>query len=340
MNKIKSNASDKANADGPAILELIAYSPEAYHHFKETSVSLLLKEIRTDFVNWINVDGLQDGQIFEQLGKEFNLHNLLLEDLSTETQPKAEEYDHYLFFTLKMLHGMSNKQIDYEQISFVLGTNYLLSFQEKEGDFFDGFRERVRQDLGRVRKMKADYLLYRLVDIIIDQYYAVLENIGSRIESIEDAIVHKAESEHFKDIQRLKKELIYLRKALNPLRDAIGSLKKGESNFISQQNIRYYADLYDHVNQLIGSLDTYRDLTASLMDMHMNQMNNRMNEVMKVLAVISTIFMPLSFIVGFYGMNFENMPEFKWAYGHTYVVLLSCACALSMVFYFRYKKWF
>ena len=235
---------------------------------------------------------------------------------------------------------MSNKQIDYEQISFVLGTNYLLSFQEKEGDFFDGFRERVRQDLGRVRKMKADYLLYRLVDIIIDQYYAVLENIGSRIESIEDAIVHKAESEHFKDIQRLKKELIYLRKALNPLRDAIGSLKKGESNFISQQNIRYYADLYDHVNQLIGSLDTYRDLTASLMDMHMNQMNNRMNEVMKVLAVISTIFMPLSFIVGFYGMNFENMPEFKWAYGHTYVVLLSCACALSMVFYFRYKKWF
>ena len=197
-----------------------------------------MKEIRTDFVNWINVDGLQDGQIFEQLGKEFNLHNLLLEDLSTETQPKAEEYDHYLFFTLKMLHGMSNKQIDYEQISFVLGSNYLLSFQEKEGDFFDGFRERIRQDLGRVRKMKADYLLYRLVDIIIDQYYAVLENIGSRIESIEDAIVHKAESEHFKDIQRLKKELIYLRKALNPLRDAIGSLKKGESNFISQQNIQ------------------------------------------------------------------------------------------------------
>ena len=324
----------------PAILELISYSPDQYFYFKDQGVEDLLKEIRPAFVSWINVDGLHDAQIFEKLGKAFNLHNLLLEDLSTETQPKAEEYDQYLFFTLKMLHGMSSHQIDYEQISFVLGADYLLSFQEKEGDFFGGFRERIRQDLGRVRKMKADYLLYRLIDIIIDQYYAVLENIGARIEQIEDAIVRKSGNEYFKDIQGIKKELIYLRKALYPLRDAISSLKKGESNYISQQNLRYYSDLYDHVTQLISSLDTYRDLTTSLMDMHMNQMNNRMSEVMKVLAVISTIFMPLSFIVGFYGMNFENMPEFKWAYGHTYVVVLSCTTALAMVFYFRHKKWF
>jgi magnesium transporter len=334
------NLSMENSAVQPAILELISYSPDQYFYYKDQGVDDLLKHLNPTFVNWINIDGLHDAQIFEKLGKAFSLHNLLLEDLSTETQPKAEAYDQYLFFTLKMLHGIKSHQIDYEQISFVLGANYLLSFQEKEGDFFDGFRERIRHDQGRVRKMKSDYLLYRLIDIIIDQYYSVLENIGARIEHIEDDIVRKAGNAHFKDIQGIKKELIYLRKALYPLRDAISSLRNGESNYISQPNLRYYSDLYDHVTQLISSLDTFRDLTTSLMDMHMNQMNNSMNEVMKVLAVISTIFMPLSFIVGFYGMNFENMPEFKWAYGHTYIVLLSCTTALAMVFYFRHKKWF
>ncbi|MFZ9981308.1 MAG: magnesium/cobalt transporter CorA [Cyclobacteriaceae bacterium] len=260
--------------------------------------------------------------------------------MTTENQPKAEEYDHYLFFTLKMLYNINDRTVNYEQISFVLGKDYLLSFQEKEGDFFGAFRQRLRQDQGRARRMKADYLLYRLLDIIIDQYYNILDDIGGQIEEIEEDILKAPSGKEFKRIQHTKKELIFLRKALYPLRDAISKLTKGESMYVSQENSRYFSDLYDHVAQLISSMDTYRDLTTSLMDIHINSLNTRMNEVMKVLAVISTIFMPLTFIVGIYGMNFDVMPELRWQYGYLYVMLLMGGIFTGMILYFRHKKWF
>jgi magnesium transporter len=239
-----------------------------------------------------------------------------------------------------MLYRIEKNVIDYEQISFVLGKNFLISFQEKEGDLFGSFRDRIRLDQGRVRKEKADYLLYRLVDIIVDNYYIVLDSIGQQIEQIEDDIYNDSTGQEFRKIQRLKKELIYLRKALYPLRDAMSKLVKDDSGFINASNTRFFSDVYSHVAHLIDSLDTYKDLTSGLMDIYINTLNTRMNEVMKVLTVISTIFMPLTFIVGVYGMNFEFMPELHWQLGYPVVWVVMFFMMVGMIGYFRYRKWF
>ncbi|HTH54698.1 MAG TPA: magnesium/cobalt transporter CorA [Cyclobacteriaceae bacterium] len=322
------------------ILELIQYNEKEYVAFDNLGIEDLLKKQQPQLVNWINLDGLTDTKIINRIGENFSLHSLLLEDIISDHQPKVEEYDDYLFFTLKMLYRIEEGEIDYEQISFVLGKNYLLSFQEKEGDFFGAFRDRIRLDQGRVRKKGPDYLLYRLIDIIVDNYYTVLDEIGQQIEGIEEQIYKGHTGNEFRKIQHLKKELIFLRKALYPLRDAMSKLIKDESGFIESANARFFNDVYNHVAHLIDSLDTYKDLTSGLMDIYINTQNTRMNEVMKVLTVISTIFIPLTFIVGVYGMNFDFMPELHWAIGYGAVWLVMILVTVGMIFFFRYKKWF
>lgn len=321
------------------ILELIQYDDDEHKMVSNKAVEEIIDEFRDGMVNWINVDGLNDRNIIGKIAKRFNLHSLLVEDVCSEHQPKVEEYDDYLFLTMKMLYQIKDGVIDYEQISFVMGKDFLLSFQEKEGDLFGTLRERIRLNQGRARKKKSDYLLYRLVDIIVDNYYNVLDAVGYQIEEIEEEIDKNADFQ-FQKIQRVKKELIYLRKALYPLRDALSKLVKEESGFIDSSNTRYFSDVYDHVVHLIDSMDTYKDLTSSLMDIHINTMNSKMNEVMKVLAVISTIFMPLTFIVGVYGMNFDYMPELRWKFGYLEVWIGMAIIAGGMVIYFKRKKWF
>jgi len=322
------------------ILELISYNREKYHKVESQDPDAIIASLQPDQVNWINLDGLTNVPILEKLQGHFNLHALIMEDVLSDQRPKAEEYESYLFFTLKMLYRIDGMQIDYEQISFVLGNNFLLSFQEKEGDLFDGFRERIRLDLGKVRKKDGDYLLYRLIDIIVDNYYNVLDRVGDLIEEMEDNVYGNPSNEIFNNIQLLKKELIYLRKALYPLREALSKIVKGESEFISEENLRYYADVYDHVAHLIDSLDTYKDLTSSLLDIHINAMNTKLNEVMKVLTIISTIFMPLTFIVGVYGMNFRHMPELGWPFGYYAVWVVMALIFVMMIIFFKRKKWF
>lgn len=322
------------------ILELIQYNEREYYKHADLPTAEMLTHFKTGYVNWINVDGLFDPRMIQQLSDHFCLHSLLVEDITTDHQPKAEEFDDYLFFTLKMLYRIEETSIDYEQISFVLGKDYLLSFQEKQGDLFNHLRQRIELDQGRIRKRQADYLLYRLVDTIVDNYYHVLDAIGHQIESIEDEIYNQPSGDEFRKIQGLKKELIFLRKALYPLRDALSKLVKDESGFIQPATVRYFADVYDHVVHLIDSLDTYKDLTSSLMDIHINTLNTRLNEVMKTLTIISVIFMPLTFIVGVYGMNFEHMPEIPLRYGYFAVWGVMLAIALGMIAYFRYRKWF
>ena len=326
--------------ESKVILELIQYDEQHFQKYDDLPIIELLARFKKGGVNWINLDGLHDVSIIQEIGDHFSLHTLLLEDIANEHQPKAEEYENYLFFTLKMLYRIEDDIIDYEQISFVLGKEYLISFQEKNGDLFGPFRERIRLDQGRVRKKAADYLLYRLVDIIVDNYYSVLDNIGQQIEDIEDAVYGNPTSREFQRIQRLKKELIYLRKALYPLRDALNKLIKDESGFIESENARYFADVYDHVVHLIDSLDTYKDLTSGLMDIHINTLNTRMNEIIKVLTIASTIFMPLTFIVGVYGMNFEFMPELHSHMGYPVVWIVMTVITIGMAGYFKYKKWF
>ncbi len=339
----KQKASDikpKPPSENLVILELIQYNDEEYSMKVDLPVDELLTQLNSNCINWINIDGLHDKPIVEKLGEHFSLHPLLIEDIMSDHQPKAEEFDDYLFFTMKMLHSIKDSRIEYEQISFVLGKNYLLSFQEKAGDSFGPFRERIKQSSGRVRSRKADYLLYRLVDIIVDNYYTVFDEVGHQIEKVEDDIYKKPSNHEFQKIQHIKKELIFLRKALYPLRDALSKLVKDESGFIEQANSRYFADVYDHLVHLIDSLDTYKDLTSGLMDIHINTMNTRMNEVMKVLTVISTIFMPLTFIVGIYGMNFDFMPELHSFWGYPVVMIVMAAIFFGMIRFFKYKKWF
>ncbi len=237
-----------------------------------------------------------------------------------------------------MLYRIENGVVDYEQISFVLGKDFLLSFQEKEGDLFDNFRERIRLNQGRVRKLNGDYLLYRLIDIIVDNYYQVL--IPFQIEQIEEDVYQNPSEGNFLRIQKIKKDLLFLRKVLYPLRDALSKLLKDESGFIETATIKYFNDVYDHVVHLIDSLETYKDLNSGLMDIHINSMNTRMNEVMKVLTVISTIFMPLTFIVGVYGMNFDFMPELHWKWGYAFVWGIMILITIAMIRYFKFKKWF
>lgn len=321
------------------ILEIITYDRQNYDRFVAKDVEELKPQIRKDRVNWVNLDGLTNLTIVEGLQSHFSLHSLLVEDILNDQRPKAEEYEDYLFVTLKMLYRIDGPEVDYEQISFVLGTDYLLTFQEKEGDLFDAFRERIRQDQGRVRKKKADYLMYRLIDITVENYYNVLDNIGEQIDDIEDSIRANTSGEMFHRILVIKKELIYLHKALYPLRDALGKVLKDESDFIREENIPYFRDVYDHVIHLIDSLDTYRDLTSGLTDQYMNIQNTRLNEVIRVLTIISTIFIPLTFIVGVYGMNFEFFPELHWKHGYATVWAVMLSIAAGMVGYFRYKRW-
>ncbi len=336
----KHKTTQLTHSKAPVILEMIRYDRASYDRFNDLNVQEIIRSLDPEKVSWINVDGLDDTITLEKLQEHFCLHTLLIEDVVNDQRPKAEEYEDYLFFTLKMLYRIEGKHIDYEQISFVLGSNYLLSFQEKEGDLFDSFRERIRLDQGRVRRQQADYLLYRLLDVIVDNYYTVLDNIGEQIEEIE-AEIEKGSTDHtFKQIQSLKKELIFLRKAVYPLRDAMSKLVKGETSFVRDETIRYFSDIYDHIVHLIDSLDTYKDLTTGLMDIHINTQNNKMTEVMKVLAVISTIFIPLTFIAGVYGMNFEYMPELTSPWGYPLTWLGMFLVGGGMLMYFKRKKWF
>jgi magnesium transporter len=322
------------------ILELISYNREHHKRIDGISAQELCRRMEENQVNWVNLDGLHNQDVIETIQNHFNLHSLLIDDVLSDQRPKAEEFDEYLFFTLKMLYKIEGESIDYEQISFVLGKNFLISFQEKEGDLFDGFRDRIRLDQGRVRKKEADYLLYRLIDIIVDNYYNVLDRVGDIIEEMEETVYENPSTQSFNKIQALKKELIFLRKALYPLRDALSKITKGESEFVHDENLRFFSDVYDHVAHIIDSLDTYKDLTSNLLDIHINAMNNKLNEVMKVLTVISTIFIPLTFIVGVYGMNFDVMPELRWEHGYYVVWGVMFVIVLGMLAFFRHKKWF
>jgi magnesium transporter len=328
-----------ATAPENVILEIITYDRANHNRFVASDVPDLISQIKPDQVNWVNLDGLTNTSMIEKLQTHFNLHSLLVEDVLTDQRPKAEEYEDYLFVTMKMLYRIDGADVDYEQISFVLGSNYLLTFQEKEGDLFDAFRERIRLDQGRVRRKKGDYLMCRLIDITVENYYNVLDNIGEHIEEIEETINTNTSDEIFQKIQSIKKQLIYLHKALYPLRDALGKVLKDESDFIQDENVPYFSDVYDHVIHLIDSLDTYRDLSASLTDQYHNIQNSKLNDVLRILTIISTIFIPLTFIVGVYGMNFKHLPELEWEHGYAVVWGVMIALAISMVGYFRYKRW-
>lgn len=300
-------------------------------------------------VTWINVDGLHQVDVIEKLCSCFGLHPLTVEDILNTTQrPKIDVFDDYLFLVLKMqTYNAETRLVDMEQVSFVLGQNYLISFQEKAGDTFDGVRNRIRNNKGRIRKMKADYLVYALLDSIIDNYFSVLEKVGEEIEFMEEELVSDPAPETLGKIHILKREMILLRRSVWPLREVINSLVRDEEiDLISEAIYFYLKDLYDHTIQVIDTIETFRDIISGMLDIYLSSVSNRMNEVMKVLTIFAAIFIPLTFIAGIYGMNFNaaasplNMPELSWYYGYPFALGLMAATAGGMLVYFKRKKWF
>ncbi len=325
-----------------SLIELISYNEKQFIEVESENSDDILGKLSSQNINWINIDGLHNIDLIKDVGEHFEINPLILEDvLNPDQRPKVEDYEHHLFFTLKTLNALKSDDIIYEQMSFILGKNYIISFQEKEGDLFEGLRQRLKSDpQSKARKKDADYLFYRLIDTIVDSYYLILENIAERIESLEEEVFIDPSKETLRKIQLLKKELIFLRKSVYPVREAISRISKGEYHFIKRETVRFFSDVYDHSIHVIETLETYRDLTTGLMDMYMTSVSNKMNEVMKVLTIIATIFIPLTFIAGIYGMNFEYMPELSWRYGYASVWGLMLTCLIIMVIYFKRKNWF
>ncbi len=328
-------------------ITLIDYDKKSFQEKEVSTVEECFPFKATPTVTWINIDGLHQVDIIEKLGKKFDLHPLILEDvLHTEQRPKYEDFDKYIFVVLRMLqYNEQIQDIESEQVSLILGANFVISFQERVGDVFESVRERLRNDKGRIRKMGSDYLAYALLDAVVDSYFAILEKIGERIESMEEQLVANPTEKTLRHIYTMKREMILLRKSIWPLREVISGVQRSESSLISETTGLYLRDVYDHTIQVIDTVESFRDMVSGMLDIYLSSISNKMNAVMKVLTIIATIFIPLTFIAGIYGMNFNpekspwNMPELNWYWGYPAVCLVMAVVAVIMLIYFRRKKW-
>ncbi len=306
---------------------------------KSTEECFLFK--KTDTISWINVDGLHDTETIASIGNHFELHPLILEEvLNTLHRPKVEEFDNYLFLTLKLLAiNKDDNSVVSEQISLVLGKGWVISFQEHESDVFNTLLQRLREIKGNIRKKGADYLFYRLIDSVVDHYFFVTEHISEVIEDLEEKVLHTPDNKSLQEIQHLKKQLINLRKAVTPLREAVATLDRDKAFLIEEGTTRYLRDVYEHIIHISESIDVLRDTLASIMDLYLSGVGNKTNQVMKVLTIIATIFMPMTFIAGIYGMNFDYMPELHWKYGYFGVWGFMIIVFAIMVIYSKRKRW-
>lgn len=294
----------------------------------------------TPTVTWININGIHDVETISKLGKHFDFHPLILEDIvNTEQRPKIEDFETYLYLVLRSLYEDKKGTISQEQVSLIVGSNFVISFQEGGKDSFGNIRERLKNNKGRLRKMGSDYLAYALMDSIVDNYFAILEKIGERIETVEEMLVTRPTPHSLKELHNLKKEIIFLRRSIWPLRDVINSMQRGESDLIKKTTQIYLRDIYDHTVQIIDSIEAFRDMLSEMLDIYLSSMSNRMNEVMKMLTIIATIFIPLTFIVGIYGMNFTYMPELDIIWAYPAVMAGMLVIGLTMVYYFKKRKW-
>lgn len=328
-------------SDRSAQISVISYSPDGIEERHFEQIDQYLQNPVEGGVVWVDVEGVHDVELIRALGEKHTFHPLVLEDIvNTVQRPKIEDYGDYLFIVLKMLHPAGDGNFSSEQLSIILGPDYLFTFQEGiKGDSFEPVRDRIRGGKGKIRSMGADYLAYSLVDAIVDGYFSILEEFGERLVDVEEELTLSADQKSIHLINGMKKEIIYLRKTVWPLREAISFLEKGDSRLLQDATRVYFRDVYDHTVQVIDTVETYRDLLSGMLDLYLSSISNRTNEVMKFLTVIGTIFMPLTFLVGVYGMNFRNFPELEWKNGYFILWGLMVTMALLMVAYFRKKRW-
>lgn len=330
---------------GPTRITVIDYGLNRCEEEVIENVEDLARYRKTSTVTWINVEGLHDIPLIEAIGRIFNIHRLTLEDIvNCGQRPKLEDYGSYHFLVMRSM--VYRECLETEQISFVLAENYVLTFQEVPGDSFEAVRQRIRKEGAQIRTMGPDYLAYALIDALVDEFFPVLEMYGERIETLEDEVVLRPSPQVLRDVHQIKRDLLVLRRAAWPERDLISAFQREESHLIRPETRVFLRDCYDHTVQVIDMIETYRDLASGLQEVYLSSVSNRLNEVMKVLTIISTFFIPLNFIAGVYGMNFRpeasplNMPELNWYFGYPFALGLMAALALSLVFYFKKKGWF
>ncbi len=326
------------------VLEVFEYGPDHVEEKRVESFDDLLHYRDSAGISWLNIVGVHDVELLQQLGERYGLHPLALEDVVNVGQrPKHEEYGDHQFVVMKLIHP--HEKLEVEQISLFLGERFVITFQEIPGDVFEPVRERIRHGRGRIRKAGADYLAYALIDALVDQFFPLLERYGERIQELEDEVMEDPTEQTLNRIHSVKRELLALRRVAWPQREVLSSLERLDPPAVREETRVFLRDCYDHTIQIMDMLETYRDLAASLLDVYLSSVSNRMNEVMKVLTVMASIFIPLTFLAGIYGMNFDpqaspwNMPELGWRWGYPafWVVMLLVGGAL--VWYFRRKGW-
>lgn len=330
------------------VITIFSYDENQFEEKKVENIEELISLKDKAKTLWVNIAGLHDVNIIEKVNEIFGVHSLVIEDiLNVNHSPKIEEHEDFLVLILKMIDFDKAKQdLNIEQISIILGKNYVITFQENIGDVFDVIRERIRTAKGRIRKAGADYLMYRLLDSIVDNYFITLECVDDKIEFVEDKLLEATEDAYLKEIHNLRKDILKLRRAVYPMRDMTYFLQRGENPLIQKTTLLFMRDLYDHIANNIETIENYREIINGVLEVHLTNASHRMNQVIKLLTMISTIFIPLTFIVGIYGMNFNtqvsifNMPELNWKFGYLFIMFIMLAIAVSLVIFFKRKKWF
>jgi magnesium transporter len=319
----------------------IDYSKDEYEEQTISSIEEILPYLDKDSVTWLNVAGLGDINTIETIGRALNIHPLVLEDiLNTNQRPKVEEHEDYIYIVLKKLSCQNRHfSVEYEQVSILLLDNLVVTFVEKSDDIFDALKKRLNNGKGRLRSFGADYLTYAILDTLVDNIFILLDQLDEAIESLEEGLLVNPSTETLATIQQLKRELIYLRRSVSPLREMVAEVLRSDSLLIQAKTQIYYRDVYDHVLRIHESIESYRDMLSGLLDIYMSSVSNKMNEVMKVLTVFASIFIPLTFIAGIYGMNFEFMPELKWKWAYPALWSSFIIIVVVLLVYFKKKKW-
>jgi magnesium transporter len=323
------------------VIDLIEYDATDYQVHNDQSVDQIRANLAAGRISWVNLTGIHDIALLGDLGDAFGVHPLALEDiLNTQHRPKIEEYQDYLLIILKMLRfDDETKTIDTEQVSLIIGPNIVLSFQEREWDVFNGVRDRLQRSSGRIRQRGTDYLAYALLDSIIDSYFQILEKVGDCLVDVEEELLTSPEQSSLGSVYHFKRELLLLRKSVWPLREVVSELQKGEIELVSEPTQVFLRDLYDHTIQVMDTVELFRDTVSGLHDLYLSSVSNRMNEIMKVLTIMASIFIPVTFIAGIYGMNFEYMPELRWRWGYFMVWGIVLGCVGGMLVFFKKRKW-
>jgi len=321
-------------------INLLCYDEKNFEEFKIENVNNLKNLFKDKQVNWVDIVGTKNLNIIKSIGENFNIHPLIVEDIySADQRLKIDYFPDYAFIVVKAVNYIKGEIFELEQVNIIFGKNFVFSFQEFFPNQYEQIFERIKQAKGRIRKFGADYLVYVLLDVLVDNYFTIMEDFSERIDELQEILIENPSPKVLQEIYELKKDLIKIRKAAWPLREVVSQISKIGAEFFEESTNIYFRDVYDHVIQIIDTLETYRDMLSGMVDIFMSSVSNKMNEVMKVLTIIATIFIPLTFIAGVYGMNFQFMPELAWKWGYLTIMCVMVALAIGMIIYFRRKKW-